>query len=68
MLALAITSRTLMTSLAVLSHHPSIMFLLAAILLFSAASFCEKLGQAASTPSINPLSSIENIDESSYEV
>ena len=49
-------------------RHPSIMFLLASVLLFSAASFFEKLGQKTSAHTINPPMSMKNMDESSYEI
>jgi len=71
MLTLAVASNlahTLTVAWNILSRHPSIMFLLASMLLLSAASFVEKLGQRTSSPNNKLKSNMESMDESSYEV
>jgi hypothetical protein len=49
------------------SKHPSVIFLLASLLLYFAASFFQKLGQVPPPPAKSQVR-LKNIDESSYEI
>jgi hypothetical protein len=49
------------------SKHPSVIFLLASVLLYSAASFFQRLAQASPPPAKTQVR-LKKIDESSYEI